>query len=203
MSRKEQDLNNSKPEIDWDSDDPLGAFADDEPEEDDGIFRFEEEAPKPKPAATPANDAELLEAVNKMEARINELLEENKELSKRPRRSGEPFTSAIDFDFGDEPLDDTVVARYKYDLLQKEIDRPKVEVERLKDKLESAKLSVNMWKEMLDLAGREHERELAALRNQSVIPNDMIKRLIQLCHPDKHNGKKSAQEVTTWLISQK
>lgn len=201
MSRKEQDLNNSKPEIDWDSDDPLGVFADDEPDEDDGIFRFEEEAPKPKPAATPANDAELLEAVNKMEARINELLEENKELSKRPRRSGEPFTSAIDFDFGDEPLDDTVVTRYKHDRLQKQYDRLQREIDAEKTKAQRAE---TLWEFKLGCITRNYQKELDALSNRATaIPPDMLKRLIQLCHPDKHNGKKSAQDATTWLISQK
>lgn len=34
----------------------------------------------------------------------------------------------------------------------------------------------------------------------TMIPADMHRRLIQLCHPDKHGGSSSANEVTRWLL---
>lgn len=38
---------------------------------------------------------------------------------------------------------------------------------------------------------------------QTVIGADMLRRLIQLCHPDKHNGSESATAATQWLLKQK
>lgn len=35
------------------------------------------------------------------------------------------------------------------------------------------------------------------------IPEEKLKRLIQLCHPDKHNGSKVATEITQWLLEQR
>ena len=35
----------------------------------------------------------------------------------------------------------------------------------------------------------------------SDISPDMLKRLIQLCHPDKHNNSKSSTVATEWLLS--
>lgn len=39
--------------------------------------------------------------------------------------------------------------------------------------------------------------------SQLGIPTDMLKRLIQLCHPDKHGGSKSATIATEWLLKQR
>lgn len=35
------------------------------------------------------------------------------------------------------------------------------------------------------------------------IPLPIMRRLLQLCHPDKHNGSEASQEATLWLTSQK
>lgn len=35
------------------------------------------------------------------------------------------------------------------------------------------------------------------------IPKDQLRRLIQLCHPDKHNGSQAAQTATEWLLKQR
>lgn len=35
------------------------------------------------------------------------------------------------------------------------------------------------------------------------IPPDMLKRLIVLCHPDKHAGSDTANTVTAWLLRQR
>jgi hypothetical protein len=39
----------------------------------------------------------------------------------------------------------------------------------------------------------------AMLGDHGLIKNK--RRLIQLCHPDKHNGSEAAKEITQWLLS--
>lgn len=34
----------------------------------------------------------------------------------------------------------------------------------------------------------------------SPIPEDLFRKLIFLCHPDKHDGSEASYEVTRWLI---
>jgi hypothetical protein len=38
---------------------------------------------------------------------------------------------------------------------------------------------------------------------ESVIPDAMFRKLIMLCHPDKHENSKTSQEVTRWLLGQR
>lgn len=38
---------------------------------------------------------------------------------------------------------------------------------------------------------------------QQVIPPDMLRRLLQCCHPDKHQGSESAHIATRWLLALK
>ena len=54
------------------------------------------------------------------------------------------------------------------------------------------------------------DRQVAALQealyskaNYSAIPPDMLRRIIQLCHPDKHNNSPAATEATQWLLKQR
>ncbi len=35
------------------------------------------------------------------------------------------------------------------------------------------------------------------------IPPEMFRKLISLCHPDKHNNSETSQEVTRWLLKQR
>ena len=35
------------------------------------------------------------------------------------------------------------------------------------------------------------------------IPDEMLRRLIYLCHPDKHNNSEAANAATSWLIKQR
>ncbi len=35
------------------------------------------------------------------------------------------------------------------------------------------------------------------------IPPEMYRRLIQLCHPDRHGNSQAAQNATTWLLAQR
>jgi hypothetical protein len=42
-----------------------------------------------------------------------------------------------------------------------------------------------------------------AMRNYrrfSIFSHDVWRRLVQLCHPDKHNGSKASTEATRWLM---
>lgn len=45
------------------------------------------------------------------------------------------------------------------------------------------------------------QRTLEAPRE--MIPTDMLRRLIRLCHPDRHGNSESATMVTQWLLSQR
>lgn len=52
-------------------------------------------------------------------------------------------------------------------------------------------------------------RRLLAEQNDGIvpaargIPRDKLRLLLQLCHPDKHNGSRAATEATQWLMEQK
>ncbi len=35
------------------------------------------------------------------------------------------------------------------------------------------------------------------------IPDDMLKRLTMLCHPDRHHGSEASTKATTWLLEQR
>jgi hypothetical protein len=35
------------------------------------------------------------------------------------------------------------------------------------------------------------------------IPRDILKSLIRLAHPDRHNGSQAANDATAWLLSQR
>ena len=35
------------------------------------------------------------------------------------------------------------------------------------------------------------------------IPDEMMRRLLHLCHPDKHGNSKAATEATQWLLEQR
>lgn len=39
------------------------------------------------------------------------------------------------------------------------------------------------------------------LRNAGGIPQDRLKKLIVLCHPDKHNNSQTSTEITQWLLT--
>lgn len=39
--------------------------------------------------------------------------------------------------------------------------------------------------------------------SKSTIPGDMLRRLLQLCHPDKHSNSKLSVETTQWLLQRK
>ncbi|EFQ42676.1 hypothetical protein PA39016_004010084 [Pseudomonas aeruginosa 39016] len=55
------------------------------------------------------------------------------------------------------------------------------------------------------MQGAEHGYQYAtneAKAMQKLHP-ELVKRLILLCHPDKHGGSQTATEVTQWLLTQR
>lgn len=67
---------------------------------------------------------------------------------------------------------------------------------------EYIKLSVPQWMyERNQSEKHSNFRPTSASDNKAAgIPSDMLRRLIQLCHPDKHGGKDSARIATEWLL---
>jgi hypothetical protein len=53
------------------------------------------------------------------------------------------------------------------------------------------------------LIGETHRLRSALAEKSQQIPPDMLKRLIRLCHPDRHNNSELANEVTKWLLDQR
>lgn len=49
----------------------------------------------------------------------------------------------------------------------------------------------------------EIERLRRYPRGLSRVPDDLLPKLIRLCHPDRHGGSKAANEVTSWLLEQR
>jgi len=47
------------------------------------------------------------------------------------------------------------------------------------------------------------ERQLATIRQSSSLDPSKVKRLLGLCHPDKHNNSKMSTEMTQWLLEQR
>ena len=45
--------------------------------------------------------------------------------------------------------------------------------------------------------------ELEMQRGAEPIPDDMLARLIRLCHPDKHDGSETSTKATAWLLAQR
>jgi len=55
---------------------------------------------------------------------------------------------------------------------------------------------------------RREQREPPGHRSEpssdgSAIPVEMLRRLLQLCHPDKHGDSESAVKATQWLLKQR
>lgn len=62
------------------------------------------------------------------------------------------------------------------------------ELQRLQRKLEQMKS---------ELEGRPRSRSLSSLS----LPEDIKKRLVMLCHPDRHNNSEMSNKVLQWLNS--
>lgn len=80
------------------------------------------------------------------------------------------------------------------------------------------RLCSTCWEEQAQQSDRTLRREVAYLREEverlrALVPAgtsspptmdaDRIRRLLMLCHPDKHGGSALATEVTQWLLAEK
>lgn len=63
------------------------------------------------------------------------------------------------------------------------------------------RLSVPQW--LYDKASSEQPAPVPTRNAGAIIPPDMLKRLIHLCHPDKHDGSKASTTATEWLLQQR
>ncbi|MEB4589520.1 hypothetical protein VSS37_00875 [Candidatus Thiothrix sp. Deng01] len=63
------------------------------------------------------------------------------------------------------------------------------------------RLSVPQW--LYDKANGNQPTPAVTGNTGAAIPADMLKRLIHLCHPDKHNGSQASLLATQWLLEQR
>ncbi|MEN9503065.1 MAG: hypothetical protein RI964_2350 [Pseudomonadota bacterium] len=63
------------------------------------------------------------------------------------------------------------------------------------------RLSVPQW--LYEKATGEQPAPVPTGNAGAAIPADMLKRLIHLCHPDKHGGSKASTLATEWLLQQR
>lgn len=61
----------------------------------------------------------------------------------------------------------------------------------------------DLTREVDVLIGEVHRLRSALAEKSQQIPPDMLKRLIRLCHPDKHGNSETANAVTRWLLEQR
>ena len=61
-----------------------------------------------------------------------------------------------------------------------------------------AEISIPCW-----LYEKTEQNATTLQKSAQAIPKDMMRRLLQLCHPDKHNGSETATRATEWLLSQR
>lgn len=63
------------------------------------------------------------------------------------------------------------------------------------------RLSVPQW--LYEKANGEQPTPAPTYNTGAGIPADMLKRLIHLCHPDKHSNSQAATTATEWLLQQR
>jgi hypothetical protein len=85
--------------------------------------------------------------------------------------------------------------------LQAEVNKLQAE----NKKLDAEKYALMMQISQLNVKIYTMEHEVRALRNNppssSALPQDKIKDLISLCHPDRHGNSALATQITQWLLS--
>lgn len=68
------------------------------------------------------------------------------------------------------------------------------------------KICLSCYKKIKGRENAEIERlrtENERLRDQAVIPKSIQRLLIQLCHPDKHEGSNASKKAVQWLLNYK
>lgn len=74
------------------------------------------------------------------------------------------------------------------------------EVNRLRSKVTELEFRIMLLQTDL----RNARNQAPPLRyNGSAIPQEMLRRLIQLAHPDKHSGSEASTKATRWLLEQR
>lgn len=71
---------------------------------------------------------------------------------------------------------------------------------------ENAALKVERLNLQRRLLVLERQATLQGLHRQHAsgpIPSEMLKRLIMLCHPDRHQGSEMSTQMTQWLLEQR
>lgn len=86
------------------------------------------------------------------------------------------------------------------------------ELEETNEALRRAQASATYWHQQHDdvKAGTDTQSRLTALMEDlkrhdatAAIPHDMRRRLVQLCHPDRHDGSEASRIATQWLLEGK
>lgn len=80
-------------------------------------------------------------------------------------------------------------------VLQSTYDRLRMQL--IEVRVELALLTVE-WNKLVKKINKKGGEDF--LEQKQVLSKEEIKTLISLCHPDKHNGKKSAVEITQRLL---
>jgi hypothetical protein len=65
-----------------------------------------------------------------------------------------------------------------------------------------ARKQVESLERTVDSLRRENSR-LRLGGSGASLDRHRLRQLLQLCHPDKHDGSKTATEITQWLLSQR
>jgi len=71
-----------------------------------------------------------------------------------------------------------------------------------------AKVEAHLWQPDLDAFKEQLDEFLGVFAKHTrpvaaVIPPELFKKMLFLCHPDKHNDHPWAGEVTQWLLEQR
>lgn len=90
------------------------------------------------------------------------------------------------------------VSGWKYESLRNDLLAEKVHHAKLQYRFEQKVLEWNTLVNRINAKGGE-----AFLNSEQQFTQDELKTLIQLCHPDKHDGKESAVRITQRLLELK
>jgi predicted amidophosphoribosyltransferase len=74
------------------------------------------------------------------------------------------------------------------------------EVEQLRREVALVTMQRDNLSKALSRMQSEHNERAKARQAMPIPPNDMLRRLILLCHPDKHNGSQASVAATMWLL---
>ena len=73
----------------------------------------------------------------------------------------------------------------------------------LKDKAEVQRERAELQQERKDLEMMVERHFWRSEPDHPGIPDDMLSRLIRLCHPDRHGNNSASNEATSWLLAQR